>query len=108
MFYKYLKIKLFRHYIIGSPYLAVDNFKIFDVQEEAFNKIEDIDASIFISVGSEESDEKYFNPIDEMVSGIENRGYKSLKMETKVFDGGTHLLCPPEVLSYGLVSVFGK
>ena len=99
---------LFKNYIIGSPYLAVDNFKILDVQEEVFDKTEDIDARIFISVGSEESDEKYFNPIDEMVTRIEDKGYKSLKMETKVFDGGTHLLCPPEVLSYGLVSVFGK
>jgi len=39
---------------------------------------------------------------------IDEKGYKSLKMETKVFDGGTHIICPPEALAYGLVSVFEK
>jgi predicted alpha/beta superfamily hydrolase len=100
--------ELFNRYIIGSPHLGSDNYKIFDVQENAFNSFVDINAKVFISVGSEESDDEYFNPIDQLVSGINDKAYPSLKMETKVFDGGTHLLCPPEVLSYGLISVFSK
>ncbi|MFC2119761.1 alpha/beta hydrolase [Bacteroidota bacterium] len=99
---------LFNHYIIGSPHLSWDDYRIFTVQEEAFEKMDDIEATIFISVGSEEDDEKYFNPIDEMVTLIDEKGYESLKMETKVFDGGTHLICPPEALAYGLVSVFSE
>ena len=99
---------LFNRYIIGSPHLIWDNFRIFDVQEDAFKKLEDINAKVFISVGSEEDDEKYFNPIDEMVTRIEEKEFKSLKLDTKVFDGGTHLICPPEALAYGLVSVFSK
>jgi hypothetical protein len=65
-------------------------------------------AKVFISVGSEEDEEKYFKPIDEMVTLIDEKGYESLQMEAKVFDGGTHLICPPEALAYGLVSVFSK
>jgi predicted alpha/beta superfamily hydrolase len=99
---------LFNRYIIGSPHLSSNNFEIFDIQDEAFNNITDIIAKVFISVGSEESDEEYFNPIDQLVSAINDKAYLNLKLETKVFDGGTHLLCPPEVLSYGLVSVFSK
>ncbi|MFC2094003.1 alpha/beta hydrolase [Bacteroidota bacterium] len=99
---------LFEHYIIGSPHLSWDEYRIFTVQEEAFENMDDIEAKIFISVGSEEDEEKYFNPIDEMVTLIDEKGYESLKMETKVFDGGTHLICPPEALAYGLVSVFSK
>ncbi len=99
---------LFNRYIIGSPHLAWDNFRIFSVQEDAFNSIDDINASVFISVGSEQSAETYFDPIDKMVSLIEEKGYESLKLYTKVFDGGTHLICPPEALTYGLVSVFSK
>jgi len=99
---------LFNNYIIGSPYLSWDEYRIFAVQEEAFEKMDDIEAKVFISVGSEEDEEKYFNPIDEMVTLIDEKGYESLKMETKVFDGGTHLICPPEALAYGLVSVFEK
>lgn len=99
---------LFEHYIIGSPHLSWDEYRIFNVQEEAFENMDDIEAKVFISVGSEEDEEKYFNPIDEMVTLIDEKGYKSLKMETKVFDGGTHIICPPEALAYGLVSVFEK
>jgi len=99
---------LFNNYIIGSPHLSWDEYRIFTVQEEAFEKMDDIEAIVFISVGSEEDEEKYFNPIDEMVTLIDEKGYESLKMETKVFDGGTHLICPPEALAYGLVSVFSK
>jgi predicted alpha/beta superfamily hydrolase len=99
---------LFNRYIIGSPHLMWDNLRIFDVQEETFEKLADINAKVFISVGSEEDEENYFNPIDEMVTRITEKGYKNLKLYTKVFDGGTHLLGPPEALSYGLVSVFGK
>jgi hypothetical protein len=93
---------------VGSPHLAWDNFRIFSVQEDAFNSIGDINASLFISVGSEQSPETYFDPIDKMVTLFEEKGYESLKLYTKVFDGGTHLVCPPEALTYGLVSVFSK
>jgi len=99
---------LFNNYIIGSPHLSWDEYRIFTIQEEAFEKMDDIEAKVFISVGSEEDEEKYFNPIDEMVTLIDEKGYESLTMETKVFDGGTHLICPPEALVYGLVSVFKK
>lgn len=99
---------LFNRYIIGSPHLSWDEYRIFTVQEEAFEKMDDIDAKVFISVGSEEDEEIYFQPIDEMVTLINEKGYESLKMEAKVFDGGTHLIGPPEALSYGLVSVFSK
>jgi predicted alpha/beta superfamily hydrolase len=99
---------LFNRYIIGSPHLSWDNFRIFSVQEDAFNSIGDIDARMFISVGSEQSQETYFDPIDKMVTLFEEKGYESLRLYTKVFDGGTHLVCPPEALSYGLVSVFSE
>ena len=100
--------ELFNRYIIGSPHLAWDNFRIFNVQEDAFNSIDEINASLFISVGSEQSQETYFEPIDTIVTIIQEKGYQSLKLYTKVFDGGTHLICPPEALTYGLVSVFSE
>jgi predicted alpha/beta superfamily hydrolase len=83
-----------------------NDFSIFDFESEAAEKKAVINANIFISVGSEEPDDKYFNPIDSLVTKIVDHNYSGLNMETKVFDGGTHLLCPPEVLTYGLVAVF--
>ncbi len=96
----------FNRYIISSPYLLWDNAEIFNEEEEAAIKFTEINARIFISVGSEESTEKYFDPVDELVTLLESREYEGLILETKVFDGGTHLMCPPEALTYGLVSVY--
>lgn len=96
----------FDKYIIGSPYLIWDNYAIFDYEEKASLKLSETNATVFISVGSEESEEKYFNPIDEMVTILQGRDYKGLNIQTKVFDGSTHLLGPPEALTYGLVSLF--
>jgi predicted alpha/beta superfamily hydrolase len=96
----------FNRYIIGSPYLLWDNAEIFNEEEGAAIKFTEINARVFISVGSEESTEKYFDPVDELVTLLESREYEGLILETKVFDGGTHLMCPPEALTYGLVSVY--
>lgn len=102
------KPETFNRYIIGSPYLLWDNAVIFSEEEEASIRFPELNAKVFISVGSDESAEKYFNPIDELVTILEEREYEGLTLETKVFDGGTHLICPPEAIAYGLVSVFGK
>ena len=98
----------FNRYIIGSPYLIWDNYSIFNYEENSPEKIGEMKLSVFISVGSEESDEKYFDPIDKLVTQIQERDYSGLKMEAKVFDGSTHLMGPPESLTHGLLSVFGK
>lgn len=98
----------FNRYIVGSPYLVWNDYSIYNYEENSPDKIEDKELNVFISVGSEESDEKYFNPIDELVTKIHDRNYSGLRLETKVFDGSTHLMGPPEVLTHGLISVFSK
>ncbi len=100
--------QIFNRYIIGSPSLSWDNYSIFDYEENSPDKISDKQISMFISVGSEESDEKYFEPIDKLVTQIQERNYKGLKFDAKVFDGSTHLMGPPESLTHGLISVFKK
>ncbi len=99
---------IFNKYIVGSPYLIPENFVIFDYEEQASSTLNDLSAKVFISVGSEASEEKYFNPIDELVSIMQERDYPNLKLETKVFDGSDHLVGPPEVITHGLISVFGE
>lgn len=102
------KPETFNRYIIGSPSLAWDNYSIFKYEEKSSEIIGEMKISVFISVGSEESDEKYFNPIDKIVTQIQERNYTGLKLEAKVFDGSTHLTGPPESLTHGLISVFKK
>jgi len=98
----------FSRYIVGSPYLVWNEYSIFDYEGNSLEVIGDMNINLFISVGSEESDDKYFNPIDELVTKIQERNYTGLVMETKVFDGSSHLTGPPEALTHGLISVFNK
>jgi predicted alpha/beta superfamily hydrolase len=98
--------EIFKRYIIGSPSLSWDNNSIFNYEESSKDKISDKQIKIFISVGSEESDEKYFEPIDKLVTQIQERNYPAVKLEAKVFDGSTHLMGPPESLTHGLISIF--
>jgi len=104
----FTKPETFNRYIIGSPSLTWDNYSIFNYEENSPDKIGEMKLSIFISVGSEESDEKYFDPTDKLVIQIQERNYSGLRLEAKVFDGSSHLMGPPESLTHGLISVFGK
>ena len=59
-----------------------------------------------MSVGSEESEERYFDPVDSLITKIQQRNYSGIKIETNVFNGSGHLEGPPEALTHGLISVF--
>ena len=102
----FTKPESFSRYIIGSPYLVWDNYSIFSYEESATEKIGDLNLALFISVGSEESTEKRYEPIDSLVTNIQKQNYSGLLLETKVFQGSTRLTGPPEVLTHGLISVF--
>jgi predicted alpha/beta superfamily hydrolase len=104
----FTKPEIFSRYILGSPSLSWDEYSIFKYEENSPDKILDKKINIFISVGSEEPDEKYFNPIDNLVTQMQERKYSGVKLEAKVFDGSSHLAGPPESLTHGLLSVFGK
>lgn len=102
----FTKPETFNRYIIGSPSLTWDNYSIFNYEENSSGKISEKKIRLFISVGDEESDEKYFNPIDKLVTQIQERNYTGLELKAKVFNGSTHLMGPPESLTHGLISVF--
>jgi uncharacterized protein len=104
----FTKPEIFNRYIIGSPSLTWDNYSIFEYEEDSSEKIGEKETKLFVSAGSEESDEKYFDPIDKLVTQIQERNYTGLTLEAKVFDGSTHLAGPPESLTHGLIFVFDK
>jgi predicted alpha/beta superfamily hydrolase len=103
----FTKPEIFNRYIIGSPSLTWDNYSIFEYEENSSEKIGEKKIELFISAGSEESDEKYFGPIDKLVTQIQERNYAGVTLEAKVFEGSTHLMGPPESLTHGLLFVFG-
>jgi len=99
---------IFKGYIVGSPSLSWDNYSIFDYEESSVDKLKEKSLNVFISVGSEESEEKFFEPVDQLVIQLQERNYSGLTLSTKVFQGSTHLMGPPESLTHGLLSVFAK
>jgi predicted alpha/beta superfamily hydrolase len=99
---------LFNNYIIGSAYLNWDNKVIFEIEKQSAIRTTDINANVFISVGDDEDNEKYFDPIDEMVSALQDRNYKSLNISTMVFNNEDHLTTPPLTIVHGLLSIFQK
>lgn len=102
----FTKPESFSRYIIGSPYLVWDNYSIFSYEERASEIIGNLDVAVFISVGSEESTEKRYEPIDSLVTNFQKKNLPGLLLETKIFQGSTRLTGPPEVLTHGLISVF--
>lgn len=100
--------EIFNRYIVGSPYLIWNNNSVFGYEENSVQKINGLSLKLFISVGSEEPEEKYFNPIDSLVARIQLRNYDGLKIDTKVFEGSDHLTGPAEAITFGLLSVFKK
>jgi predicted alpha/beta superfamily hydrolase len=108
LFTFFTRPETFKNYIIGSPNLSWDDYSIFKYEENSPEKIGDMQLNIFISVGSEESEERYFNPVDSLVTNIQKQNYSGVNLETKVFDGSTHLMGPPEALTHGMISVLSK
>jgi hypothetical protein len=104
----FTKPETFNNYIIGSPNLNWDDYSIYKYEEISPEKIGDMQLNIFISVGSEESEERFFNPVDSLVIKIQQRNYAGVELDSKVFDGSTHLMGPPESLTHGLISIFGE
>ena len=98
----------FNKYIIGSPNLSWDDYSVFKYEENSPQKIDDLQLNIFISVGSDESEDRYFNPVDSLVTNIQNHNYTGVNIDTQVFNGSTHLMGPPESLTHGLISVFRR
>ena len=104
----FTKPETFNKYIIGNPNLSWEDYSIFTYEENSVEKISDKKLDIFISVGTEVSEERYFDPIDSLVTNIQKHNYPNVILKTKVFDGSTHLVGPPECISHGLIAIFKK
>jgi len=104
----FTKPDTFSRYIVGSPYLVWDDYAIFNLEANASAELDNLNLDVFISVGSEESTEKYFEPIDSLVTNLQKKNYPGLFLETKVFQGSARLMGPPEALTHGLISVFNR
>ncbi|MFN3538321.1 MAG: alpha/beta hydrolase [Brevundimonas sp.] len=94
--------------IIGSPYLNGVRGAVFDAETAYAATHDDLDASLFIGVGGDETDE-YFLAISGIVSSatrlsetLHMRGYPSLDVRTRIFAGEDHYTVVPRIISEGV------
>jgi len=112
MYALFNKPSLFNNYLIGSPSMYYDNEVIFKYEEEYARKNDDLDANVFLSVGSLEAG---FDMFPGMVSNVEklslvlkNRKYNKLKLTTCLFENETHFSVMPATFSRGIRELIGS
>lgn len=98
--------ELFSNYISSSPYTYYDLETLLALEEKKRNNLKNMRRRLFISNGAEEDEEKYGNPINQLVNRLKQSESDYFKMYYKVFDGGSHFTTPSEALSYGLKFCF--
>jgi len=111
MYTLFNKPTLFNNYLIGSPSMYYDNEVIFKDEEEYARKHGDLDANVFLSVGSLEAG---FDMFPGMVSNVEklseilkNRKYNNLTLTTCLFENETHFSVMPATFSRGIRELIG-
>lgn len=82
---------IFRNYYIGSPSLqaSTDGKTIEDFEREYFVNHDELDCNVYITVGREE-EKDFRDPINDFVTMLHNRHYKSLNLKYEVIDGYDH------------------
>lgn len=94
----------FTHYWIGSPSFWWDDGVIFDLEEAYSAEHDDLEARVFMSVGSLEG--MMVPDMLRLAETLKTRGYEGLQIETQVLEGESHMSGVFLSLSRGLGSLF--
>ncbi|HEY9164592.1 MAG TPA: alpha/beta hydrolase-fold protein [Candidatus Kryptonia bacterium] len=106
--------ELFHRYIIGSPWLPHDNFVMLKYESDYASTHRDLSAIVFMSVGELEETAGTVTEIGQvsdmklLSERLLQRHYPSFMLETKVFEGETHLSAGPATISRGLRVIYRK
>jgi predicted alpha/beta superfamily hydrolase len=98
--------KLFSNYISISPYVLQDIDKLLLLIDSNKIKIEDSNSRLFISVGANEEEKEFKDPINKIINRLNQIDSSSFKLKLKVFEDGFHFSTPAEGLTYGLIFSF--
>jgi hypothetical protein len=96
---------LFHKYLIGSPSLWWDDEVMFKFESAYAEKSTDLPAKIFISMGALEN-EATIAQMERMIRELRSRNYKSLEMQSHIFEHETHLSVPAAAISRGLRVIY--
>ena len=97
----------FQRYIISSAWMDPDDLQVFSFETEYAATHSDLSAQVFIGAGALEP-EFVINNILKLEKALQIRNYPSLRLETYIFEGETHLSVVPHTISRGLKTVYGE
>lgn len=102
--------QMFRNYIVVSPSLWWDNYLGLKMERDFAEAHEDLDARVFLSVGSLE--ERPLQPmvstLKTLVGSLESRGYSSLSVSLHIAGKENHNTVFPLALTHGLLFAYGQ
>lgn len=99
---------LFSNYIASSPFIQLNYDALIKTLEQKKEKINSSLKRLFISVGEDEENLEYLEPINKFVNKLYECGLTKEKIELRVFENGAHYTTPSEALTYGLIFSFSK
>jgi len=97
---------LFRKYFIGSPSIYFSDELPISYERKYAESHTDLDAEVFMSVGGLET--RTARHVGQMAELLRSRNYRSLILETKVFENESHVTCYPASLSRALVELYNN
>ncbi|MEW6507124.1 MAG: alpha/beta hydrolase-fold protein [Bacteroidota bacterium] len=95
---------LFNKYLLTSPSLHWDNELLFKLESEYSKKQTDLNASLYMAMGSYE-DVTLFN---KMINVLESRNYKGFRFAHKIIDGAGHSGNKAEGFTRGMQFVYER
>ena len=95
---------LFSSYMAASPAVSYDNRVAFKQEAEFARVHKELPVKLYIAVGGAEG---LTGPVQEFMQAVKSRGYKGLKLETRVIEGERHSGNKPEAYNRGLRFLFG-
>jgi predicted alpha/beta superfamily hydrolase len=102
--------KAFNRYICGSAALAAGDYEVFRIEERYAQQHKDLPAVAFFGVGEKEVLDKntlgVFSSTARLPEVLKTRGYASLKLTFRSFEGESHVSVIPPLLAEGLRSVW--
>ncbi|MGD0872645.1 MAG: alpha/beta hydrolase-fold protein [Bryobacteraceae bacterium] len=94
---------LFSAYMSASPAVPYDDRYAFKQEAEYARTHKELPVKLFLAVGGSEG---LTTPVREFMQTLQSRGYKGLKLETRVIEGERHAGNKPELFNRGLRFLF--
>ena len=96
---------LFSGYMAASPAVPFGDRYVFKQEAEYARTHKELPVRLFLAVGGSEG---LTAPVQEFMRTLQSRGYKGLRLETRVIEGERHAGNKPETFNRGLRFLFSE